>query len=327
MRPQRSHSNRRAQQSEPLSNLVGSFLSLPAVSSVGLFLSICGVPNATLAQVEDCFSEPKRFEPQQVIPAVGARAVTLDAVVRVEFSEDYFFVTEISPEDSLELFRNLDGVLERVSGTFDLAGGRTLFFVPDQLLFPNSDYEGTAFGSEGALNFAFRTGDQLDRSPPQVFGIDSTRSSRIGPTCEAPAGGYRIDVSFPPAVDDGPLGSIGYFIYQTRGPLLEAPVLRATLANFATPGLLSVGFVIDRLEATEPICVAIQAVDGVGNVVETESACFDPIEGNYFESLCAASGSTETFWAAHRTIWIPIALVLCVLGIGRRTVWIRPVQR
>lgn len=249
--------------------------------------------------------------PLAVTPATGASLVTVDAYVRVEFSEGYFGLG-IEPEDAIDL-RFCDGlsvvecetVGEPVAGTVQVVGD-TLFFLPARNFMGGAQYAGIARGIDLDLGIAFRTSTTVDTGPPVMSDVDSPTTARVDASCEAPEGGYRVDVSFPPAQDDGSPGSIEYLLYFTRGADLEAPELRRRARNFSTE-LVTMAFVLSPEEAVSPGCVVVHAVDGVGNVDDDmEPQCFEPVQGNFFEPLCSASTIEGRSWLG----WSLLVLVL-----------------
>jgi MYXO-CTERM domain-containing protein len=262
--------------------------------------------SATAAAQDDC-ERPVGRGPLRVTPASGAGGVTLDAPIKVEYTPGFFADTGVGAESSIRLVRSDTGGV--VTGRAQVERGDTLFLLPDRLLAPSTSYEGTAFGIDFDLDFNFRTGTMQDLAPPRLGAIESVSSSRVEPRCEAPDGGYRVDVSFSPASDDGPVGSIEYLLFLTRGVNVDRPELRARDRNFTTD-LITMAFVLEPGAAAEPVCVAVEAVDGVGRVDDDgEEVCFDPIEGNFFEPLCAVSpspGSTPG----------PFAIGLSVAAVG-----------
>lgn len=256
-------------------------------------LSAPALASEARAQADDplgsCDPEVGR-RPLLVLPASGAAGVTLDTFIRAEYTAGYFTDPAIGadPARSIELSR-IDGELAvPVPGRAQVHGD-TLFFVPDEPLLRDTAYQGVAIGRDGNIGFNFRTGSGFDTEAPQLGGIADGSSSRTGPACGAPEGGFRIDVTFTPASDDGPEGSIEYLLYLTRGEGVDAPVLKARALNFET-ALVTMAFVLEPSEAVSPVCMVVVAVDGAGRIdADGEPLCFDPIQGNFFEPLCAVS--------------------------------------
>jgi len=251
------------------------------------------------------------------MPADGAAAVTLDAVVRVDYTPDFFEEAGRDPAVFLEVYS--DAASEQLAGEYQVVGGDTVFFVPDTLLDPESRYRGIARGIDGDLEFAFRTGRTLDEAAPTVQPIARVDATRVESGCEAPEGGYRIDVHFPPAVDDGPAGSIEYLLYLSRFASQGAPNIRARARGYSTQ-LITMAFVLSLEDAAEPICVEVVAVDGVGRVSDVgETTCLDPLSGSFFAGLCSVSVSPHGNPASLAVV----AFVACLTLLRRRRGWRR----
>ena len=244
-------------------------------------------------------------------PASGATDVPLNAFIRVLYPRCYFALTGQDPLTSVEV--TLDG--EPVPGTLQQGDGQTVFFIPAELLDNARRYDVIARDFEGDFEFSFTTGFSVDSSPPEFpepfLSVTSSRIPAGSP--DLPNGGYRVDVSFEPAVDDGAAASIEYLLYLTRGGEdLDAPELRARARNFAT-GLITMAFVISDAEAAQPLCIEVTAIDGVGRMsAERPSQCFEPIMGSFFEG-CAVSSEGA---AGTRSTWVWL-LGACV-WLGRR---------
>jgi MYXO-CTERM domain-containing protein len=240
---------------------------------------------------DNCTDESRG--PVEVTPSAGGTNVRLDAPLRVRYSERFFtdFAGALDPRSRLRVELCDSPACDEVSG---VAGevevvGDDLFFVPTGGWAERSAYRGNALGLDVDLDFNFRTGSHVDEGPPSFGEIIDARSAFVETACNAPDGGYRIEVDFEPATDDGPPGDLEYFLYQTHGPELEAPLLRERTRNFAT-NLISMAFVLRPEDATAPICVVVHATDGVGNIdADGATECFDPIQGNFFEPLCSAA--------------------------------------
>lgn len=215
-------------------------------------------------------------------PASGATDVPLNAFVRVLYPRCYFPLTGQDPFTSLEI--SVDGV--PVPGTIQQGDDQTIFFVPQRLLDNARRYDVIARDFEGDFAFSFTTGFSVDTSPPRFPEPRLTVSSSRIPagSADLPEGGYRVDVSFDPAVDDGAAASIEYLLYLSRGSEdLEAPELRSRARNFTT-GLITMAFIISDEEAEQPLCVEVHAIDGVGRMsVDRPSECFEPIMGSFFD--------------------------------------------
>ncbi len=258
------------------------------------------------AGVTRCDMPPSRM-PQNVTPADGAHQVSIDAPVSVEYTSGYFDPTTGpggDPSRMIDIRRCPNdgcGVPCRygnapegtfVPGTAQVLGD-TLVYYPNSQWEPNQAYTGIARGVDGDLTFSFCTGTLPDTTPPAMGYLTRVTSTAVPPRCDAPQGGYRIAAFFPPATDgDGPPASISYLLYQTRGAGIEEPVLRSTIRNFATD-MQTMAFVLPPDQADEIICVRVIAVDGLGNADPSDEDsgvdCIDPVQGNYFFSLCSVS--------------------------------------
>lgn len=289
-----------------------------------LVLALLAAPSASGAQDAGTCPGPPNPEPLETTPSNGATGVTLNAPVRVRYTEGFFVEgpgAGRDPLDLIEVWACPEGLLLigdidcQAEGGSPLGGsaqiiGDELVFVPRQELDPTRVYSGVASGLGFAdLPFAFETGTSLDLTPP-IFPDDFIRdltSTRTPMRCDAPQGGFRISVFFEAATDDGPAGSIEYLLFQTRGQGIEEPVLRDRVRQFVTSGRIPMAFVLPPSQANQPICVQVVAVDGltrVARIPETmnERDCTNPVQGNFFEPLCAVgapgTGGGEPLGAA-----------------------------
>lgn len=279
-----------------------------------------GAPTSGAAQDDVACPDTSFRGPIEVTPASGAGGVSLNAHVKVLYGDGYFG-PGFDPTGTFELKRcgdlpflecEISG--EEVAGRLEIVGDRWLFFVPTEELAPNDAYVGLARGVERDLDFQFRTGSLRDVAAPMFTGLTGGPSTaRVDPTCDG-GSGYRVDVRFPPARDDGPAGSIEYLLYLTRGPSLRAPELRARLRNFTTEEV-TMAFVLDDEEATGPVCIVVHAVDGVGRVDRSMGpACFLPGEGTFFEPLCTVSAPG----APARGAGLAAVVALAAVAVRRR---------
>ena len=157
--------------------------------------------------------------------------------------------------------------------------------------------------------------------PPEMGEIREVRSTPTPVNCDAPEGGYRVDVSFEPALDDGSPGSIEYLLYLTRGPGVQAPELRDRARNFTEggDGLVTMAFVLRPNEADGPVCVAVHAVDGVGRVDRSVPArCFEPIQGNFFQGLCSVGFAFRESNEGARTLLVQTLGGVALMLLHRR---------
>ena len=106
-----------------------------------------------------------------------------------------------------------------------------------------------------------------------------------------PEGGYRVQVYFPPASDDGPPGSIEYLLFQTHGRDIDAPVLVDRVRNFRTDRI-TMSFLLSNQAASVPICLQVVTVDGAGHAtVPAGDRCFDPVGHITFQGCGVAAGA------------------------------------
>lgn len=278
--------------------------------------SCASLPFAPLAAAQgDCEPPPDLLEPLAVTPTVDGRGVSLDAPIFVRFSEGYFEDPDLAvdPTTSILVRQGEDpDVGPLVPGTVQVRGD-TLVFLADEVYAPQTRYTGRAFGITADLAFRFETGDGFDVLPPDTPILDEPSAERVDASCDAPDGGYRVDVRVRPSVDpDGPQGDIEYLLYLSRGPELDEPELRARVRNFATTDRIPMAFLLETEEAVSPVCVAVHVVDGVGNRNEqAPPRCFDPITGNFFEPLCSASPPGRDGGPAALALvgWLALGLV------------------
>lgn len=266
-----------------------------------------------------CDAPPVRG-PAFVTPSVGARLVTTDAEIRVQYNPGYFEAgggdptTLISVQRCPSLGCDLTSCVEDgvfVPGLVQVLGD-TLVFIPDDPWDSEQAYSGIARGIDIDLPFQFCTGTTTDTSAPMIGALEPVTSTAVDVRCDAPEGGFRIGVFFPPADDPGgPPGSIEYLLFQTRGAGLEEPLLRARARNVGATSQVTMAFNLPPSEASSVICVRVAAVDGVGNVAWSESNpgndCVDPVQGNFFYGLCSVSAASATSIS-----WIGIAALGCM---------------
>lgn len=275
-----------------------------------------------------------------VFPADTARDVTLDAPLRLVYTEGYFDPTgpggdptelidvRRCPETGLSCdFPNAcaDGSGEPVAGRVQLLGD-DIVFLPDGGWEANTTYAGEGLDQLSGLQFRFCTGDIVEDVTPPTFGqIAELTSDEVEPRCDAPEGGFRIGVFFEPANDDpSPPVSVEYLVYQTRGPGVDGPVVRARQRNFNTGGQIAMGFVLPPEDATSTICVRVAAVDGLGNVTfdeldgDEEARCVDPVQGNFFYGLCGVGAVGHPKGVALGIAFVGLVALMIVLRLRRR---------
>jgi hypothetical protein len=252
----------------------------------------------------------------EFFPAVGAVGVARDSAIRVRYTPGFF---DAWREPLSSLFELRDDVGGLVPGRLERLGD-TLVFRPSAPLRATTTYRGTAFGIDVLRrDLRFTTGDTFDVEAPVLGGRPTVGSRRVESLPCVGDVGYAIDVEIAVARDpDGAAGDIEYLLFQTRGPGLMGPVLRARARNFSTTSV-PMSFVLRAAEAVSPICIAVVAVDGAGRTATTRSECLDPIQGNYFEPLCTASAPGAGPAAASGRGLAAVAVGAGLLaGIGRR---------
>jgi len=259
----------------------------PAAALLALLL-------ASPASAQDPIECPStEVGPLDFTPASRAEGVTLDAYVRVRYSEDYFLgvpdaATFVRLHEDLD---DDDGFVElgpEVPGEGQLVGD-DVFFIPDELLEPGRQYAVVAESFElEPIVIDFRAGGSVDLRPPVIGSVSSPTTEAVDESCGR-GSGYRVDLVVRDVQDDGPASSVELLVYLARQEGLEAPelVLRARGTGTAE---LPLGFVLTDERANDPACVVVHAVDGVGRIDDRmEPVCFEPIQGAFFEGLCAAN--------------------------------------
>lgn len=257
-------------------------------------LVLCALPIASPVAAQGEIECPTgEVGPLDFTPASRAENVTLDAYVRVRYSPDYFLDVP-DAGTFVRLHEDLDdddGFVElgpEVPGEGQLVGD-DVYFVPDELLEPDRQYAIVAESFElEPIVIDFRTGGSVDMRAPSIGSVGSPTTESVDETCGRGAG-YRVDLVVRDVRDDGPASSVELLVYLARQEGLEAPelVLRARGTGAAE---LPLGFVLTDERASDPACVVVHAVDGVGKVDDSmEPVCFEPIQGAFFEGLCAAN--------------------------------------
>jgi hypothetical protein len=274
-----------------------------AVSFAALALLLAAAPRA-LAQ--DGCDDPIQRGPQDITPAVGAAGVTLGAPIRVRYPEGYFE----DPAIGADPLTMLDVMLEDTPwpGAIQVIGD-TLVYIPSMPYEAGTEYSGVARGVDNDLEFRFRTGSTFDSGGPTIGAITAVNASRIeDATCELPEGGYRLDVELAPATDDGAPGDLEYFLFLTRGPEVDEPMLLTSQRN--TPEMVVMAAPVPASAIAGPICIAVVVVDGVGETAETPPHCDDPVKGNFFAPLCSASAAGRPAPGSALVLLLPGLLAL-----------------
>ena len=220
-----SEGDRMARDVAPRASYRRAMLSRLTILAASLALSTVAHAQGLDGGVPE-FCETDSFEPTESFPASGAQDVPVNARIQVRYPADYFALTGVDAVDAVQVFR-VDEDPGAVSGTLELIEGArdfdAVFFFPDELLVPGARYEIEARGFDADLVAEFRVIDDLDRVRPELENsLAATAEPFAGcdasdPCCDTPDG-YRVDVEFAPAFDDGAVGSIEYLLYQTRGP-------------------------------------------------------------------------------------------------------------
>lgn len=262
-------------------SLRGSFGPLALVVVVVLV----GADPARAQSSADC--EANDPGPCWVFPRPGTpEAVTLDAPVLVRFTPGFFDDRGV---EAVAFELNDADTGAAVGGSLSIADD-VLYFVPDGWLEPNTSYEGSIYAGDPEpreIQIGFRTGSFADSRPPVMGPILDVTPHPETEVAGFGEGSERVDIEFEGATDDGPLGSIEYLIFLTRGHGISAPVLR--LRRLEQPGNIPAAIGMTADEAAEPACAAIVAVDGVGKTDASPEQCFDPRTGTFFEPLCSVS--------------------------------------
>lgn len=261
------------------------------VVGIAAFLPVAG------AQTQDC-PGPSERGPIEVTPAFGSRAVAQNSLVRVLYTPGFFELPgAATPEASVTVLRcptsgscAVDGTV--VPGATALVGD-TVVVTPDNLLDAGTDYLVLAGGIDQSFEAPFRVlapggTSTVDVEAPRFGPVTSFFSTPLGESCEAPDGGFRVDVAVQPASNEPAGADVEYLLFLTRGVGIEAPEFRARARG--VPGDVVMAFVLSPEESAQTICFTIQAIDGAGNLGElSEPVCEDPIQGNFFEPLCSVS--------------------------------------
>ena len=275
-----------------------AIVGLAGANLAGVELGVAGLGGVAVAQRDDGCREPSPRGPVEISPAFGSRAVAQNALIRVRYSESFFSLPEsLPPQDSFTLFRcdaePCTPAGAPVEGTISLSDD-TLLFVPRDLLVAGGSYLAVAVGLDQTFEAEFSViagagGAAIDMEAPEFGPVTGFSTTSLAPSCEVPDGGFRVDVSLRPAVNELAGADVEYLLFLTRGNGIDGPELRARARG--VPSEVVMAFVLTPEEASSTICFTVQAVDGAGNVGElADTVCEDPIQGNFFEPLCASSG-------------------------------------
>lgn len=277
----------------------------------GSWLALIGAVAALLPCVaraqSDCDTQQEPG-PCWVFPRPGTpEAVTLDAPIEIRYTPK-FFDTYGRQATAIDVFDSATG--NPVPGVVEVAASDLMFFLPNGGWQPTTSYDGRVYGQGMEIDFNFTTGTTVDRSPPiagrilDVTPHPGSEVAAVGP------GSERVDIDFQSATDDGPIGSIEYQIYLTRGHGIDAPVLRLRKLGQEPGAPIPAAIGLTAYEAEQPACVAVVAVDGVGKTDVSNEDCFDPVVGSFFQPLCSAGGTPHL--PGVLGLVMPIGLVLWV---------------
>lgn len=285
----------------------------PAACAAALLASLIAATGAAQGEIE-CPSD--EVGPLDFTPASRAENVTLDAYIRVRYSPDYFLDVP-DAGTFVRLHEDLDdddGFVElgaEIPGVGQLVGD-DVYFVPDDLLEPGRQYAVVAESFElEPILIDFTTGGTVDMRPPTIGSVGSPSTESVEETCGRGAG-YRVDLVVRDVRDDGPASSVELLVYLARQEGLESPELVLRARGTGTEEL-PLGFVLTDERANDPACVVVHAVDGVGNVDDSmDPVCFEPIQGAFFEGLCAANriAGEPTSGRTGSVVFIALALLL-----------------
>jgi hypothetical protein len=269
-----------------------------------------------VARADDASCDPPpELGPSEITPADHAMGVPRNAIVRVRYSPGYFAGT-LSPTETI----TLSSLGVPVAGSTQLAGDDTLYFVPAAPLVASRVYTGEASGAVVPFEFQFTTGTAQDAARPDFadprgssdFALEASASEGCGV-----AGGRRVRLTFPAALDDGPPSSIEYWVYLTRAEGLDAPVLLTRIRDYGAP-IVTGGFLLTRTQSERAACISVVAVDGLDRATEWPAAmCLDPSGSLGFVGLCTA-GPAGVSGKAPRGPLVLFGLAL-VLAWQRRT--------
>lgn len=244
--------------------------------------------------------------PYASFPASGANGVTLDAPLRIRYTEG--FLSDFDASTAAELLDVFSCTNAPCSESVEATGELSivddqLFFVPTPSWNPFTQYRGVARGTDRNLPFGFTTTSTVDQAPPAFSGGLSVNTEPTQDPCYRegdpgePEHGYRVEVTFAPATDDGAPGDIEYQLFLTRGPGVEGATLVAQTRNFGATERVSLAFYIDEQAAEQTHCVDLIVIDGVGKVTRSrDAACFNATLGRDFVGCNVQSTKPFQSW-------------------------------
>ncbi|MCS6797295.1 MAG: hypothetical protein NZ898_01985 [Myxococcota bacterium] len=282
----------------------------------GLLLAVLLLAARPTSAQEPC---PEPSWELEVAPASLSRGVRLDAPIRVRYPAGLLADPRVAASARrLRVGHCAAAPCDWESATPLVGGvqlvGDSAFFVPVVPLLPSRWHVAQAFLLDTAQTWTFETGIAEDAREPRVGDLAVVESAPYT-GCGLPDGGYRLDVVFSPADDDAPAADLEYFLYLTRGPTVLAPEPRARVRGYGGAELVA-AVLLERSEAVSPVCLALAVVDPSGGFdASPEPTCLDPVQGAYFEPLCASTGVRRAP-GSHPPL--PVAGLALVLVLVRR---------
>jgi hypothetical protein len=224
-------------------------------------------------------------------PSAGATMVPTDGFVRLRYRGQ-------TPRPPVVIVEDLRMGGARVPGDVFVVGEAEIHWQSRGLLRPSTEYRVRAAdvaGGTGDNSFTFTTGiSPSSAMPPRFDGVAQVEFSANGrgDLCGDPDA-VEVTVAFRRATTNGwPASDIEYVIYQTRGPNIGGPVVRArergravgsSCSRTSSGNELCRSFRLSSQNATGPVCFNIQALDPFGRADgNTVERCTDPSVGNYF---------------------------------------------
>ncbi len=214
-----------------------------------------------------------------------------------------------------------------VPGRVERIDDHTLAFLPDAELAARARYfpliARPGFDRASRTELQFETGGDRDRAPPRFDPSQSSIAVEVDAPpeeCRAPEGSVRVRLSVPRAGDDGDPQSVEILLFLTRAAGLSGPVLRARADNPGDDGGdIQLSLLLTRAQSEQPVCVALQATDGVGKAAPQIPLCFDPARGALFApcSVGAAPGADRRSRGPRSLVGWALAGVLAAWR-GRR---------
>lgn len=233
----------------------------------------------------------------QVTPSRGAERVALDASLEVRYppgTDVAALEQALSPPDALIAL--LDEQRQTVTGTLQHPEPLLLRFVPDRPLSAQRQYvplvARPGFDRPEISEYLFTTGDSTDKEPPKLAvgknHVDIS-SQPLPASCGAAAGTYGVRVAFDAATDDADDSAIEYLLWLTVAAG-EDKLQVVDRTRQAQGGRVELTFRLKPQQVNDPVCLRIQAIDGVGKSADNQpEPCFHPVQGSYFESGCSVA--------------------------------------